>query len=207
MENLELQTRTKLDNGQRIAVGLLVCLTILLATISFFQFKSTIFAHGKRIKTDQLLNLDPAEREEAQLLALKKVDTDGDGLMDYDELYVYRSSPYMRDTDSDAVADGEEVRRGTSPTCQEGKDCLFNTIAATANASSTAAAGQKQENPVAPQISQTDFNKLSAADLREVLLESGIPEDQLKQVSDEDLLKLVQQAQQDTSDAKSTPNP
>ena len=207
MENLELQTRTKLDTGQRIAVGLLVCLTILLATVSFFQFKSNIFAHGKRIKTDQLLNLDPAEREEAQLLALKKVDTDGDGLMDYDELYVYRSSPYMRDTDSDAIADGEEVRRGSSPTCQEGKDCLFNTIAATANASSTAKTEVATDAAVQPQISQTDFDKLSASDLRDVLLESGIPADQLKQVSDEDLIKLVQQAQKDNSVATPTTNP
>ncbi len=201
MENLELQPQTKLDKGQRIGVGLLLCITVLLVAVSIFQFNSNIFAYGKRMKVDELANLDSAQRADSQQEALKKVDTDGDGLTDYDELFVYRSSPYMRDTDSDKIADGEEVRKGTSPTCQEGKDCLFNAVAASANEAKVVEA--------LPEVSadaqaKVDLTGITAQELREALLESGLPAEQLEGVNDEDLMKLVQQAQDENQTAPAT---
>lgn len=206
MENSEIQTRTKLDKGQRFGVGLLLCISVLLIAVSIFQFKSSIFSYGKRIKTDPLTNLSATERDSAELEALKKADTDADGLSDYNELYVYHSSPYMRDTDSDGIADGEEVRKGTSPTCQEGKDCLFNPIAAVANTSSTVpqAATSESETPTPAGDQKIDLNALTPQELREALIESGMPEDQLAGVSDEDLMKLVKQAQTDNNAAPTT---
>jgi hypothetical protein len=207
MENLELQPRTKLDKGQRFGVGLLLCISVLLVAVSIFQFKSNIFSYGNRIKTDPLANLSSAERDDAEMAALKKADTDGDGLSDYDELYVYHSSPYMRDTDSDGIPDGEEVRKGTSPTCQEGKDCLFNPIAAVANASSTeaqAAPSADQPGGVVAPDQKVDLSALTPQELRDALVESGVPAAQLAGVSDEDLMKLVKQAQADNNAAPTT---
>lgn len=43
------------------------------------------------------------------------VDTDKDGLSDWDELNVYGTDPLRPDTDSDGLEDGLEVRRGTNP--------------------------------------------------------------------------------------------
>lgn len=44
-------------------------------------------------------------------------DTDGDGLSDYDEVYVYFTDPLLADTDGDGLSDGEEVNiYGTDPT-------------------------------------------------------------------------------------------
>lgn len=206
MENLDLQPRTKLDKGQRFGVGLLLFISVLLVAVSIFQFKSNIFSYGKRVKTDPLTNLSSAERDSAELEALKKADTDGDGLSDYNELYAYHSSPYMRDTDSDGIHDGEEVRKGTSPTCQEGKDCMFNPIAAVANTSSTVpqAATSESETPTPAGDQKIDLNALTPQELREALIESGMPEDQLAGVSDEDLMKLVKQAQTDNNAAPTT---
>ena len=207
MENLELQPRTKLDKGQRFGVGLLLVISVLLVAVSIFQFKSNIFSYGNRVKTDPLANLSSAERDDAEIAALKKADTDGDGLSDYDELYVYHSSPYMRDTDSDGIPDGEEVRRGTSPTCQEGKDCLFNPIAAVANASSTAAQTASSSAQPAAAVApdqKVDLSTLSPQDLRDALVQSGVPAAQLAGVSDEDLMKLVKQAQADNNAAPTT---
>jgi len=42
-------------------------------------------------------------------------DTDGDGLLDGDEVNFYHSNPTKSDTDGDGYKDGEEVRNGYSP--------------------------------------------------------------------------------------------
>ncbi len=42
-------------------------------------------------------------------------DTDGDGLSDYDEIYVYGTDPYDMDTDNDSFDDGFEVAYGSDP--------------------------------------------------------------------------------------------
>ncbi len=55
--------------------------------------------------------------------ALKHRDTDGDGLSDYDELFKYGTSPYLKDTDSDGIPDNVEIKNGTNPLCPEGKTC------------------------------------------------------------------------------------
>lgn len=46
----------------------------------------------------------------------KKADTDGDGLLDGDEVRKYRTDPKVADTDGDGLSDGEEVNKwGTDP--------------------------------------------------------------------------------------------
>ena len=42
-------------------------------------------------------------------------DTDGDGLTDYDELFVYGTNPLLADTDGDGMPDGWEVANGLNP--------------------------------------------------------------------------------------------
>ena len=45
-----------------------------------------------------------------------KVDTDNDGLSDYEEVVYWFSDPVLADTDSDGVKDGKEILAGYSPT-------------------------------------------------------------------------------------------
>lgn len=42
-------------------------------------------------------------------------DTDGDGLSDYDELFVYGTNPLLADTDGDGLPDGWEIQHGLNP--------------------------------------------------------------------------------------------
>ena len=42
-------------------------------------------------------------------------DMDGDGLSDFDEIYVYGTNPFDRDSDGDGVTDDIELRAGTDP--------------------------------------------------------------------------------------------
>ncbi len=52
--------------------------------------------------------LDPSD--DAKLL-----DSDGDGLSDYDEIHVYHTDPHKADTDGGGIDDGTEVKNGTNP--------------------------------------------------------------------------------------------
>lgn len=42
-------------------------------------------------------------------------DIDGDGLSNLEELYLYRTNPFLPDTDGDGLSDAEELRLGTDP--------------------------------------------------------------------------------------------
>jgi hypothetical protein len=46
---------------------------------------------------------------------LNNPDTDGDGLLDGDEIKFYKTNPLKPDTDNDGFKDGSEVRSGYSP--------------------------------------------------------------------------------------------
>jgi chitodextrinase len=46
---------------------------------------------------------------------LALIDTDGDGMSDYDEISIYGTDPKMKDTDGDEISDDDEVLAGTNP--------------------------------------------------------------------------------------------
>ncbi|MEI8045129.1 MAG: dockerin type I domain-containing protein, partial [Verrucomicrobiota bacterium] len=64
--------------------------------------------------------IDQARINESQVSTvldptLAAFDTDGDGLMDVDEIEIFHTDIYRRDTDGDGMTDGAEVRAGTDP--------------------------------------------------------------------------------------------
>lgn len=46
---------------------------------------------------------------------LKNIDSDDDGLNDFDEIYTYKTNPNDSDTDKDGYADGSEIENGYDP--------------------------------------------------------------------------------------------
>jgi len=132
---------------------------------------------------------------------LMTIDTDGDGLSDYQEMYVYGTSIYLADTDSDGYSDKDEVDNGYDPNCPKGSDCLGSNDKVINNKY------DNQENTIdysqftEPSINKTQshltedqkkqFNNLSATDLRQLLLESGeIKKEDLDRISDDDLMAI-----------------
>ncbi len=106
-----------------------------------------------------------------QLNALKQKDTDGDGLSDYDELFSYHTSPYLKDSDGDGVPDSQEVDKGSDPNCPQGKICSSFTLL----------------------TSPVDANgNLTPAFLRQALKDAGVPQAQLDKTDDATLLKIYQ---------------
>lgn len=77
--------------------------------------KSLDDALDKSRQTDK--DLDGLSDEEEKKLDTNpdNIDTDGDGLMDSDEVKIYRTDPLKADTDGDGYKDGYEVERGYDP--------------------------------------------------------------------------------------------
>ena len=148
----------------------------------FRPYVSTQVNAGKlKITLDQANNTD-------DLLGLSQKDTDLDGLSDYDELNIYKTSPYLADSDSDNYTDKQEIARGSDPNCFEGKDCF---------GLSDLQSGITPQT-VVPQLSAGVpsglATNLSVDQIRQILLEAGLTQDYLDILSDQDVLNLYQQA-------------
>lgn len=133
--------------------------------------------------------------------ALKQKDTDSDKLSDYDELYTYHTSPYIMDTDSDNIPDGEEVKNGTDPICPEGRDCA---VPDPVNYPKPVEAGGANtpnlDLPNLDILNTTNANSdvaAAAAKIRE-LLRSGNPSqetlDALNAISDQELVDMYNES-------------
>ncbi len=140
------------------------------------------------------------KKKEDTIVDLQSKDTDGDGLNDYEELNVFTTSPYLADTDGDNVDDAKEVQSGSDPNCPEGKTCGAED-AAIAGAQEAApsfglGAAAELKPPEAPQELQQLLTGegIDGNALRSLLAQSGIKEDVLKNVSDEDLMALYGEA-------------
>ncbi len=139
--------------------------------------------------------------DQAAIDALKNKDTDGDGLSDYDELYVYHTSPYIKDTDSDGIDDGTEVKNGTDPLCPQGKNC-----GAPAPVNYPAGDGAANQ-PIIGSGSAFDMNSavsgsLSAAEIRKMLLDQGLDSATLNAFTDDQLLQMYK----DSANSMSNPS-
>lgn len=125
---------------------------------------------------------------------LMETDTDGDGLSDYQELYIYNTSPYLVDTDSDGFSDYEEVMvRGTDPLCGEGQDCSVDSFIAPDIKAETEISSSSIDNTNGglPSIENAIIDgEINPSFLRELLLSNGLNEDDVRAISDEDLKKI-----------------
>lgn len=170
------------------------------------------FAGIQQQQNDQILG----DSEEAQELALlQSQDTDADGLNDFDETYVYVTSPYLTDSDSDGVADNEEIQQNTNPNCPEGQDC--EQVRTGGDGTTTAAAEAFDEfkpddllnvtgggsaatrgSASASTVETQAVEELSIEEVRAKLKEYGVTEEVLASTDDETLMKLYQDTLSET---------
>ncbi|OGY47829.1 MAG: hypothetical protein A2663_04050 [Candidatus Buchananbacteria bacterium RIFCSPHIGHO2_01_FULL_46_12] len=151
--------------------------------LGFFQFKSDIVRpFFPKAATDEKTAAGNVDNQD--LLGLKQKDTDQDGLSDYDELNVYFTSPYLKDSDSDGFDDKKETERGSDPGCPEGQNCF-----AFWSDQLTNAAGRENSADLFSGQSLSQPERL-----RQLLLQSGASEQDLAQLSDEEIVKIFQAA-------------
>jgi len=161
--------RRKVVFGAVLAIGVA---SLVFGTVAFFQLLRSPFAAPE---TNTNVSDALAQSTSGTLEELRVKDTDEDGLNDYDELYVYRTSPYLKDSDSDGATDAGEIQNSTDPNCPTGVDCFQTAISNTNSATATNAASQ---TPV------------SIEALRQSLRDAGAPEATLNAMSDEELLQM-----------------
>ena len=159
-------------------------------------FYSVLYYDGPTYQT-----LD--EREQEQVEEQKVTDTDLDGLTDYEELYVYKTSPYLADSDSDGFTDAEELESGNDPNCPTDKDCGNYYASTDAIGADDVISGIPNSGITTTDVtfdSEEDvvnfLNQMSIDEIRQSLIDSGIPEETVNAIDDETLLELFGEALQ-----------
>lgn len=155
------------------------------------------------------------EIEQENERTLRAQDTDLDGLNDYDELNVFRTSPFLEDSDSDGVNDGTEVATNNDPNCPKGKECRAAKISGgnatpngTASASATTNTGAGQDPSGAYEAIVETFGNsatltkeqitakldvMTSTELRTFLVKMGIPPAALQKADDATLKQLLRE--------------
>ena len=205
----------QLTKNQKIAAASLAVFAVLIVILWSVQLKNNIYGplNSNSTGANEAAQIDS---QTANDLALKNKDTDSDGLSDYDELNIYKTSPYLDDSDSDGVKDGEDIAKGTAPNCPAGRACASSEFTGDSAGTSAPASSSDVLNNLSDQSQALDdlFNQsnaagaddsngsadltseqieilknIDAASLREMLIEAGMDKDALDQISDAELMQ------------------
>jgi hypothetical protein len=145
---------------------------------------------GPRFKTSDELE---AERVEG----MKTKDTDNDGLNDYEESFVFKTSPYLEDSDSDGDNDRVELAAGQNPNCPKGTDCGIpgagGSLKPVPKPSELFGPGVSDETPI-DQAALEQLLNPDADQIRKILIEAGASEADLAGIDDATLIELYQQS-------------
>lgn len=192
-----LEPNNKLTREQKMGITMLFIFALLTVGLAFLQIRNTLI-------TPFVLRVQNQNGEKSLKdfqVELQNIDTDQDGINDYEELNFYTTSPYLPDTDSDGKTDKQEIDAGTDPLCAEGQECQA-AEAIPAEATSTPALLDTPLSQIAGGLS-ADSSETSAQlqamlknpeQIRELLRQTGqIPEAQLNQLDDATLVKLLKE--------------
>ena len=216
----------RLTSGQKVGFSFMLIFAFLALGLGMLQMRTTIYGPFVNPNASQAQAADQAQLLFDETVRLQRIDTDQDGLNDFEELNFYQTSAYLPDTDSDGISDKKELDDGTDPLCPEGSDCglgsgqSFETIldeeAALENplldqaVDGTGAILGSNADPSQPGLLNIGAMLQDPAQLRAALLASGqvSPED-IATFNDAQVISLAQQAlkEQGGSEGTSTAAP
>lgn len=145
--------------------------------------------------------LSNSEEQLLETLRQKQSDTDNDSLSDYDELYIYKTSPYLQDTDGDTYTDETEINSGSDPTCAQGEDCQTTEDIGGNSADNLLGLTGENDNETTATIEQIQqaISGLSVSEIRQLLLDSGADVASVNAMSDEEVKSLFSSVISDLS--------
>jgi len=194
-----------LSREQKTGFVLLLIFGVLAVGLGFFQIRNNIYGPfiNRTAKADDgFAAIDEQTR-------LQMIDTDQDGLNDFEELTFYETSRYLPDTDSDGIDDKTEIDEGTNPLCPEGEACEATEFIDTSTTTDifVSPLAEEARTPL-DVIGQADFVEAGSAGtidlssiindpakLRELLVSTGqVPQDVLDGIDDETLLQMAKES-------------
>ena len=168
-------------------VGVFVC-GIIILVFGTMRIKNIIVApfeeYGNLHTNNANEDANYANMQMDEMTALQGKDTDGDGLNDYDEIYVYKTSAFIEDTDSDGFSDFDELQSGEDPLCPRGQDCYAEELY-TNDANEDANYANMQ------------MDDIDVAELRQSLLGAGMDATIVNQIDDATLLEMYKETVSD----------
>lgn len=192
-------------------------LAIFAAIFGVMRFRQQLYAQKNENKRRATLAQQTEQQSLSsamnEALALQQKDTDDDGLSDYDELNRYKTSPYLKDSDSDTYDDNAEIASGNDPNCPKGQDCA---IAAVPDIKPV----QPQIQGIVPNVGtspspllqgegilagSTVLPPFSPNTARAMLRQAGLTEDQIQKFDDATLKEMYDEAVAKTQ--ATSPNP
>jgi len=168
----------------KIGVTILVILCVIAVLGIIWQYPKYLRAPFERYGQDIGLWKSQLEQEAEKITAMKEADTDNDGLSDYDETYLYETSPYLADSDSDGFSDKEEIASGNDPNCAAGKICpkIEEGVAKVEPTAAPPAEGEELGGFLA--------GTATAEEVRDALRQAGVDDATLASLDDKTLLEL-----------------
>jgi hypothetical protein len=205
--------RTGLTREQKMGAGFLLIFGVLTIALGWLQLHNTLYGPFVIKPTEDNKKAVAYTDEKTKL---QQIDTDHDGISDYDELYFYKTSPYLPDTDSDGIGDKVEIDRGSDPLCVEGQVCNTDSSSDNINQASSTVSAESliPDSPTPIDVLQSVANQNSvntqasggftkaeldavAKDpkaLRQLLLQSGqVSQAELQKIDDATLLSVAAQ--------------
>ena len=193
-------TSQSLTKEQKTGFVLLLTFCLLAIGLGFLQMRNTLYGpfviRSSSIDGDNSLYVDETVR-------LQSIDTDQDGLNNYEELYFYETSPYLPDTDSDGIEDREEINSGTDPLCPEGQLCAVEESTVSEESALEFNGTEVMDAspvelllPPEELAADTNISTLTTDpdEIRALLLQTGsIKKEDLDQIPDDQLMVMVQE--------------
>jgi hypothetical protein len=185
--------RPGISQEQKVGLFLLFVFAILAVGLGVLQMRNTIYGPFAFKNVAPNISADDVNTVEAQQLR----DTDHDGLSDFDELYIYGTSIYLADTDSDGLSDKQEVDKGTNPLCPEGTQCVGITDESSAAENGVTSSLKMLGVDANIDLGETPIDLNAAlqdpAQVKKMLIGAGVSADLLKNISDSELMSMVNQ--------------
>ncbi len=126
---------------------------------------------------------------------LKTQDTDKDGLSDFDERFVYQTSAYIADSDSDEFSDQEEIEAHSNPLNPESTP--INKLITTEEPFT-----EKLIEPTKPAVGETELiidEEISIQQIRDLLVNrGGLSQEIVDKLDDKTLRKLYNETKEET---------
>ncbi len=199
------QAQIKNTKSHKVMFLILIILGFGTLTYGFLNLFHSISSPFLAQQQNAVVNTANSTTIEQTLADKKNADTDQDGLTDFDEEFVYGTSPYLADTDSDGYADKQEIDSEHDPLCPTGENCR----------ATNTATGAPVESIVVPPLDTENLNQgstatatvdltaeekeqlkqLNVTQVRELLLSSGqMTAEQLNQIDDTTLMQVFQES-------------